>query len=246
MSALSCFVTATDTEVGKTLISCALLCRFSRAGLTTPAMMPIATGAEVIDSIWQNEDAYRLDSAATVKLPPATRSPYLLTATTAPHIVAAQERVALDVAHVVACHVRARAQADLVIGEGVGGFRGPLDDSRDIADLTIARRSCRARSRRTARLHRPRVADGRSNPRARTVDRWLDRHLYRSSHVLPRWKHCHPRDAARARLPVPIAWHEPVSQSACYVCCCRTFNLDPLLQALRSIEGRTSDPTDHG
>jgi dethiobiotin synthetase len=139
-SPLSLFVTGTDTEIGKTFVSCALLRGFARAGLSATAMKPIAAGAHFSaeDGLWHNEDADQLDAAAGAILPPEVRTPYLLRAPAAPHIVAAQEGMTLEVDPIVACHREAMRRADVVVVEGVGGFRVPLDDERDTADLAVA------------------------------------------------------------------------------------------------------------
>lgn len=138
LAPLSLFVTGTDTEIGKTFVSCALLHGFARAGLRAAAMKPVAAGAVEIDGQWHNEDADQLDAAASVVLPPEIRTPYLLKAPAAPHIVAAQEGVALDIDHIVACHDQALRRADVVVVEGVGGFRVPLAGIEDTADLACA------------------------------------------------------------------------------------------------------------
>jgi len=135
---LSLFVTGTDTEIGKTLVSAALLRGFARAGLRAAAMKPVAAGAFERDGVWHNEDADQLDAAASVLLPPAIRTPYLLKEPAAPHIVAAREGVELDAAHIVACHAQALRMAEMVVVEGVGGFRVPLTDTHDTADLAVA------------------------------------------------------------------------------------------------------------
>ncbi|MFL9870285.1 dethiobiotin synthase [Paraburkholderia megapolitana] len=135
MSALSLFVTGTDTEIGKTLVSTALLRGFVRAGLRAAAMKPVAAGAFEVDGVWHNEDADQLDAAANVLLPPAIRTPYLLKEPAAPHVAAALENVTLDVARIVECHAQASRTADVVVVEGVGGFCVPLTDTHDTADL---------------------------------------------------------------------------------------------------------------
>ncbi|HEY3597582.1 MAG TPA: dethiobiotin synthase [Paraburkholderia sp.] len=134
---LSVFVTGTDTEIGKTLVSAALLRGFIREGLRATAMKPIAAGAVEKDGVWHNEDADQLDAAANVLLPPAIRTPYLLKEPAAPHIAAAREQVSLDIAHIVDCHAQALLFADVVVVEGVGGFRVPLTDAHDTADLAF-------------------------------------------------------------------------------------------------------------
>ena len=137
-SPLSVFVTGTDTEIGKTFASCALLHGFVRTGLRAAAMKPVAAGAFERDGAWHNEDADALDAAANAPLPPELRTPFLLEAPAAAHIVAAHEGVALDIEHIIACHRQAVQRADIVVVEGVGGFRVPLTETRDTADLAVA------------------------------------------------------------------------------------------------------------
>ena len=135
---LSLFVTGTDTEIGKTFVSAAMLHGFARHGLRAAALKPVAAGAYERDGVWRNEDADQLDAAANVVLPPELRTPFLLKAPAAPHIVAAQEGVTLDIDTIVACHREALTRADVVVVEGVGGFRVPLTDTQDTADLAVA------------------------------------------------------------------------------------------------------------
>ena len=131
-------VTGTDTEIGKTLVSAALLHGFAGLGLRAAAMKPIAAGAFERDGEWHNEDADQLDAAANVALPPSIRTPFLLKEAAAPHIAAARENVSLDIARIVDAHKFAVQQADVVVVEGVGGFRVPLTDVHDTADLAFA------------------------------------------------------------------------------------------------------------
>jgi len=62
-TALSLFVTGTDTEIGKTFVSSALLRGFVREGLQAAAMKPIAAGAFDVNGELHNEDADQLDAA---------------------------------------------------------------------------------------------------------------------------------------------------------------------------------------
>lgn len=135
---VSLFVTGTDTEIGKTFVSTALLRGFAHAGLRATALKPIAAGAYERDGVWHNEDADQLDAAASVLLPPAMRTPFLLKEPAAPHIAAALEGVTLDMARIVDCYQAARERADAVVVEGVGGFRVPLTAREDTADLAVA------------------------------------------------------------------------------------------------------------
>jgi dethiobiotin synthetase len=133
--AFSCFVTGTDTEIGKTLVSSALVHVQAQRGWRVAAMKPVAAGAEWRDGRWCNEDVDALAACVSVKLPPEITTPYLFQAPAAPHIAAALEDKAIDPQHVLNCFNQVRAQADAVIVEGVGGFCVPLNDGYDTADL---------------------------------------------------------------------------------------------------------------
>ncbi|WP_176080784.1 dethiobiotin synthase [Paraburkholderia tropica] len=137
-STVSLFVTGTDTEIGKTFVSAAILRGLTHAGLRATALKPIAAGAYERDGVWHNEDADQLDAAASALLPPEIRTPFLLKEPAAPHIAAALEGVTLDMARIVDSHREACTRADAVVVEGVGGFCVPLTDEQDTADLAVA------------------------------------------------------------------------------------------------------------
>ena len=138
MTALSLFVAGTDTEIGKTFASSALLHGFARAGLRAAAMKPIASGAAERDGVLHNDDADQLDAAANVALPNEIRTPFMMREPIAPHIAAEREGITLDISRIVDAHRFAVTQADIVVVEGVGGFRVPLTDTHDTADLALA------------------------------------------------------------------------------------------------------------
>ncbi len=133
--AFSCFVTGTDTEIGKTLVSAALLHILVQRGVQVAAMKPIAAGAEWREDAWHNDDVDMLAAEVNVPLPLALTTPYLLQTPAAPHIAAALDKVVMDPAHIKACFHQVSAQAQAVIVEGVGGFKVPLTDSYDTADM---------------------------------------------------------------------------------------------------------------
>jgi dethiobiotin synthetase len=131
----SVFVTGTDTEIGKTLVSAALVTAYAARGLRCAAMKPVAAGAQWRDGAWHNEDVDTLAAAASLPLPRELTTPYLLREPAAPHIAAQAEGVAFDIGHILSCYDSVSAVADAVIVEGVGGFRVPLTDAFDTADL---------------------------------------------------------------------------------------------------------------
>ena len=134
-----CFVTGTDTGVGKTVCAAALIHALAARGLDVMPMKPIASGAVVFDGTWANEDTIALLRAAGRD---ASRlgdvNPVLLREPIAPHIAAAREgrRITLD--PVMAAFARLRAAAQYVVVEGVGGFAVPLADGLDTVDLARA------------------------------------------------------------------------------------------------------------
>ena len=135
MKTFSCFVTGTDTEIGKTLISSALLHALGQAGVRAAGMKPLAAGTEWRDGAWHNEDVDQIHTAAPLKLPRELTTPYLLRAPAAPHLAAALEGVNIEPEKILDCYARVRAQAEAVVVEGVGGFRVPLTGRYDTADL---------------------------------------------------------------------------------------------------------------
>lgn len=134
-AAFSCFVTGTDTEIGKTLVSSALLHALGQQGVRAAGMKPVAAGLELRDGGWHNDDVDALAAAAPLKLPQALTTPYLLRAPASPNIAAALEGVWIDSAHILQCFRQIQQQAEAVVVEGVGGFRVPLSDDFDTADL---------------------------------------------------------------------------------------------------------------
>ncbi len=133
----SCFVTGTDTGVGKTLITAALLHALAKTGLRVTGMKPIAAGAELIDGELWNEDVAMLAAASNTNLPRELTTPYLLREPAAPHIAAQLEHVSLDMQHLLDCYQHIAQQSDCVIVEGVGGFCVPINDDVDTADLAV-------------------------------------------------------------------------------------------------------------
>lgn len=131
------FVTGTDTEIGKTFVTCALIHAARARGLRALGMKPVAAGAEPVDGVLANEDALRLRAAGSFDPGLPALNPYCLTNPIAPHIAAAEEAVTITPAPILDAFARLREQADCLFVEGVGGFRVPLGDDYDTADLAV-------------------------------------------------------------------------------------------------------------
>jgi dethiobiotin synthetase len=129
------FVTGTDTGVGKTLICCALICRFAARGKSVIGMKPVASGAIRSADGLVNDDVALLRAASNVEAPPRLVNPYCFEPPIAPHLAAEQAGSAIELATVVRAYRQLAALADIVIVEGVGGFCVPLNAREDGADL---------------------------------------------------------------------------------------------------------------
>ncbi|HEY8118918.1 MAG TPA: dethiobiotin synthase [Methylophilaceae bacterium] len=129
------FITGTDTGVGKTLISSALINGFVSHGYKTAGMKPVAAGCELQDSELISEDVTQLVLASNVTLPLRQINPYAFLPALAPHIAAEQAGVNISLKVITDAYRQASTQADVVIVEGVGGFCVPLGDDIDTADM---------------------------------------------------------------------------------------------------------------
>ena len=129
------FVTGTDTGVGKTFVTCALLHRFAQQGMTTIGMKPVSAG---VDNNGTNEDVTQLRAASTVKVETRLINPVSFRDPVAPHLAAAAQGRDIRFAPILDALAALQQRANVVIVEGVGGFRVPLGPDGDSADLARA------------------------------------------------------------------------------------------------------------
>ena len=129
------FITGTDTEIGKTFAACALLHAWRARGFTAVGYKPVAAGAEYVDGQWRNEDAWRLQQAGNSGFSLAEINPICLRAAIAPHIAAREEGRSIHPDEISAGLQALRPRAQRIVVEGAGGFRIPLGDGFDSADL---------------------------------------------------------------------------------------------------------------
>ena len=134
----SFFVTGTDTGVGKTLVSVALLHALARHHARVVGMKPVAAGTTLTDGVLANDDVLMLRAASTCRVSPGLDNPVLLHDPLSPHLAAARAGAAIDIPHIVACHRQLMLQADAVVVEGAGGFMVPLSETETGADLAQA------------------------------------------------------------------------------------------------------------
>lgn len=132
MKARGVFVTGTDTGVGKTRVAVALIHALRAQGLRVAAMKPVAAGSSGREL---NEDVVSLMQASNVAANVRDVNPYAFDAPVAPHIAAQQAGVRIDLAVIADAYSRLAVAADVVVVEGAGGWRVPLNEREDMADL---------------------------------------------------------------------------------------------------------------
>lgn len=138
MKCTSLFITGTDTEVGKTVVSVALTRALVARGLRVAVMKPIASGSDPTPQGLRNSDALTLIAAANVAAPYDVVNPYCFLPPISPHIAAREAGVAIDLT-LLRSRLHSLASAcDCVIVEGAGGWLAPISDTASMADLATA------------------------------------------------------------------------------------------------------------
>jgi dethiobiotin synthetase len=133
----SVLVTGTDTGVGKTLVSCALLHAFRAQGRTAIGMKPVASGCIELNGQLVSEDAASLLAASSPGATLDMINPYAFAPAIAPHIAAREVGATIRIDRILSTHSRLRERYETVVIEGVGGFRVPLNEREDTADLAV-------------------------------------------------------------------------------------------------------------
>jgi dethiobiotin synthetase len=132
------FVTGTDTGVGKTLVSAALLRAWRQRGRAVAGMKPVASGSTPTPDGWHNEDALTLQAESSRPWPYGAINPYAFEPPIAPHIAAAEAGVEVDLDRLRSCFQVLQGATEVVVVEGAGGFLVPLGPQRSFADLPQA------------------------------------------------------------------------------------------------------------
>ncbi|GLR09987.1 ATP-dependent dethiobiotin synthetase BioD [Mixta theicola] len=128
------FLTGTDTEVGKTVASSALLQAANRAGLRTAGYKPVASGSEMTPDGIRNGDALALQRNSSLSLSYDEVNPLVFMEPTSPHIVSADTGQPIEFARLSAGLQALREKADWVLVEGAGGWYTPLSEQQTYAD----------------------------------------------------------------------------------------------------------------
>lgn len=132
------FVTAIDTDAGKTVVSTGLVGAWRGLGKTVAVMKPVASGCERTDQGLRNDDAQRLIAASESSVPYRLVNPYAFEAPVAPHIAAQADNVEIELAVIESAFAQLQATADRIVVEGVGGWMVPINATQTMADVARA------------------------------------------------------------------------------------------------------------
>jgi|CXWL01.1.fsa_nt_gi dethiobiotin synthetase len=131
-----CFITGTDTGVGKTVFTCALALALRRRGYTVGVMKPIETGCP--PEHLSDSDAERLRAASGSHAPLTLIRPYQVSHALAPFTAATAEHIAIDITRIRDAYNCLADNHDLVLVEGIGGLLVPLTPTLLVRDLITA------------------------------------------------------------------------------------------------------------
>ena len=130
------FVTGTDTDIGKTVVAAGLLQAGNQQGLRTAACKPVAAGCEDQGAGPQNEDALKLQAAASYSLSYQQVNPVALDLPMAPHIAAQEQGKMLSASRLSGfCRGTMLLPIDMLVIEGAGGWRVPLNNRETMAEI---------------------------------------------------------------------------------------------------------------
>jgi dethiobiotin synthetase len=130
------FITGTDTNVGKTWSTVALMRYFKRQGQSVVGMKPVASGCFMEQDLLRNLDALLIQENASVPVAYDVVNPYAYLLPVSPHIAGVDNP--LDLAVVLARFKQLSALADIILVEGAGGWYAPINNQHDVSDMAQA------------------------------------------------------------------------------------------------------------
>ena len=133
-----CFITGTDTGVGKTLVTATLATALRMRGLRVGVMKPAETGCPLVDGQLQPQDSLFLRLASGCRMPQELVTPYVFAEPLAPAIAAERAGIRIDFDHIQHCYEKLLVEHDFVLVEGAGGLLVPLTEQHHMHDLAVA------------------------------------------------------------------------------------------------------------
>jgi len=134
----SFFITGTDTDVGKTYVAAELIKGFRNRQLKVSGFKPVAAGAQWLHGQLKNDDALELMHESSQEFSYQEVNPYCFELAIAPHLAAEQAGVIIEVSTIKSSYEKHKMKSDIVIIEGAGGWKVPLDHNTGFDDLALA------------------------------------------------------------------------------------------------------------
>ena len=128
------FITGTDTDVGKTLITQSLIQLFQNQNKTTVAIKPVAAGCEILNDQLINDDALKMIEVMDGSPSYSKVNPIALELAIAPHIAAEKSGQYLSVNTLSEKCNLSQFEKEIIIVEGAGGWLVPLNQTETFAD----------------------------------------------------------------------------------------------------------------
>ena len=135
MATSACFITGTDTGVGKTCVSLALVEILKKAGYSAGAMKPVASGCINSSDGLRNRDAMLMLAHARPGVDYQTINPYALSLPSAPVLAAQHEGVQIEAGPILESFQKMSTDTDVVVVEGVGGWHIQLNEDLWLSDI---------------------------------------------------------------------------------------------------------------
>ena len=131
-----CFITGTDTGIGKTVVTAALGLCLKRHGLRVAVMKPIETGCTDESALGSDAERLRTVMDSTTSL--ARISPYRFPAPLAPWAAARRVGVTIEIDRIAESCQDLAHECDSILVEGVGGLMVPLSEKTTVRDLIVS------------------------------------------------------------------------------------------------------------
>jgi len=129
----SFFITGTDTNIGKTAITCSLIAKCIEEGFRAGGMKPVAAGCHIENGYMISDDVKKIIEVSNVDLNIKEINPYAFELPIAPHISFKSNEIDI---HLIKKYLRSfENKMDYLFIEGVGGYAVPLTETFTTADL---------------------------------------------------------------------------------------------------------------
>ncbi|ARC55023.1 hypothetical protein AOQ88_02325 [Candidatus Riesia sp. GBBU] len=130
----SIFVTGTDTNVGKTLVSCMILRSFYLHGYSVVGYKPVASGCYKDIGMIKSKDAELLIENSSIKLDYTLVNPISFLHSTSPDIASKISGKKISLKKITDGLNNLKKLADIIVIEGAGGWHTPLSSKKMFSD----------------------------------------------------------------------------------------------------------------